>query len=228
MKTLNSLIVAGISASVVLLGASANAQVSVNLNLSTGAVTSSSPLGAFITQPNGSTGNNLAGFGVGSPPATYLSYAWNNETSPVDFESLQPENGLVYIYDSSSQIPANLVDVVGFLNNNPAYMVLISTVPGAPGYVAPSSLPGGSALSSTLATDFGNSGADVSISEVAGVAIYSPTGQPDPGYIDDGGTPQTYTFTTPTPTAPDGSTTVGLLGMGLLGLAALHRKFARN
>jgi len=206
-KRNSSLIHASLIGSALLLAcASANAvPTTVTLNLQTGAVTSSSLYGSFLSA--GSDVNNPAGTTLG----TVLSYAF---PTVYPASSLQPENGVVYIYADAAH--TELRDVIGFAYDGPSYMVVMSLVPGYAGYV--SSLPN--------LTSIGNLADAVYLTEGAGgVTTYSPTGQPQPGFLDDGGLPETYTFNDPT--VPDGGTTVGLLGMSLVGLASLRKRLAR-
>jgi hypothetical protein len=225
MKTLNLLNRVVLLVGAVLTAcASANAQDTITLNLETGAVSSStgltSPPTPFIG-PGALT--SLTGFGASPSDPLYLSYPFSTETSPIDYASLVPEPGEIFIYDSTVHTPANLINVIGFLVDNPSYVVDVSLVPGTPGY-----------LSGGLPADFvnfvGNFGEyeSVSLTEGAGgVTTYTPTGQPQPGYIDDGGTPVTYNFDTPSG-VPDGGTTLWLMGASMFVLGALKRRLHRN
>jgi len=209
-----------VSASALLLVcASANAQTAVTID-ENGNVTSSSPFGPFLNP--GTTTANLTSFGLGYT-GPVLSYAWTAVSSP-----LAPVTGFYNIYNGSVA-PGNLIDVAQFLIDGPSYILDISTVSGSEAYD-----PGD--ISQVLANEADPSkfGKTVDLIEgmcgITTVTAMGPNGLPttSPGFMDDGGSPITYTFDTgSTWCAPDGGTTLWLLGSSVAALGALRRRLAR-
>jgi hypothetical protein len=227
MKQLNSFTFAFISASAVLLACSsenalASGSASATIDENGNATSTSSIQGAFLL--DGTTTASLGGWGVSTP---VLSYAYTPTSSP-----LAPVPGIVDIFSDAAH--TDLIDQVVFLNDGPSYIVLMD--------VANS---GQEASVSSLPTfDISGAGPTVDLTEgMCGITTYTPSGVnggengtnfATPGYMDNatlanGDANVTYTFDLYSSyCAPDGGTTVALLGIGLVGLGALKRKLGRN
>jgi hypothetical protein len=216
MKKLKLPLCRALFAGTVLLAcASATAQSSITID-ENGDVTSSSPFGPFLNATA-----DLASFGLGYT-GSVLSYAWSAVSSP-----LVPVQGFYNIYNGSVA-PGNLIDVIQYLDDGPSYILDISTVSGSEAYDPTD-------ISTVLANEEGGSwGRTVDLIEgmcgVTTVTAIGPNGLPttDPGFMDDGGSPITYTFDTGSANcAPDGGTTVCLLGGSMLVLGVLRRRVLR-
>jgi hypothetical protein len=208
---------------VLLACASANAQVNVTVD-ENGNVTSSSPFGPFLN----------AGTVTANPYAlsdTALVYAYS---SAYPKSSLVPVNGVVNIFADAAH--TDLIDVIAFENGTPSFLIDMDLVnDGSKADV--SSIP---ASILTLEASPSESFAVVNLTEgMCGITTYTPggpNGTPNvgPGYMDDAGpagaavSETTYTFITETSyCAPDGGTTLCLLGSSLLVLGVLRRRLAR-